>query len=273
MRNKLLCLAVAVAVLSLAAGAVDAQPGPVRGRESNLPPWQQELEKLRKDSGLPGGPSRGVLGGGPPPRAPWLEDIEKLRKGSEQIRKSELPGDSPHGILGAGPWGGNSPRGVLGSGAGPWGGDSPRGVLGSGAGPWGGDSSCGVLGGVPPGVVPTAGVPPANWEYIPGGPVDFPKGVLFPREAYERGANTSWNAPKQFETNSQWLRWVVYGVLGVFSLLLSAGVGIPGKKTIDAQQEAEFWRAVANPPPVTPPPAGPPGWWWTCSRSSPGPSE
>jgi hypothetical protein len=39
MRSKLLCLAVAVAVLSLVAGAADAQPGPVRGRESNLPPW------------------------------------------------------------------------------------------------------------------------------------------------------------------------------------------------------------------------------------------
>jgi hypothetical protein len=39
MRSKLLCLAVAVAVLSLAAGAADAQPGPVRGRESNPPPW------------------------------------------------------------------------------------------------------------------------------------------------------------------------------------------------------------------------------------------
>ena len=39
MQSKLLCLAVAVAVLSLAAGAADAQPGPVRGRESNAPPW------------------------------------------------------------------------------------------------------------------------------------------------------------------------------------------------------------------------------------------
>jgi hypothetical protein len=39
MRSKLLCLAVAVAVLSLVAGAADAQPGPVRGRESNPPPW------------------------------------------------------------------------------------------------------------------------------------------------------------------------------------------------------------------------------------------
>ena len=37
MQSKLLCLA--VAVLSLAAGAADAQPGPVRGRESNAPPW------------------------------------------------------------------------------------------------------------------------------------------------------------------------------------------------------------------------------------------
>jgi hypothetical protein len=70
MRSKLLCLAVAVAVLSLAAGAADAQPGPVRGRESNAPPWAgpavpgglrdlgdpRVIDRERFPSGRPGKP-------------------------------------------------------------------------------------------------------------------------------------------------------------------------------------------------------------------------